>query len=732
MKRFPLFFLLALNACSAPFPGQDTEASSERKNAEGWSNRDDPTLFSGDLEYNMDALPTDGEAFSIPWASSYWPTSEDSINFKWAGSESLSPAAKYGEAFGVIDVEDKVSANHGIDNYSSRTACTEETANEVCESNNNEKCAIRDGETEGFCIPRWWGICHAWAPLSIMEPEPVEPVTVNDVTFEVNDIKALLTLGWNRSNSKFVSLRCNESNSRDEIEYDEYNRPTGDDEECRDTNPGTYHVLLANYLGLAGQSFVEDRTFDAQVWNQPLRGYRITLQNEVTPSEAHQLLDVPGNEDIADTMEDAFDAAPAKGEWHHQPRYAVQADQIVTVEMTGENDGDLYVRFGNEPTSEEYDCRPWKGGSTESCEVRAPIGTESVYVSVYAYDDEVTTSVTVKIQGEGQDDTPSGTEYVFNDDADKLFHVKLEVDYISESNSTTNGNLADRIDRYTRTDKYQYILEVDSDGKIIGGEWVGSSKTNHPDFLWLPTGRQEWQSLAGGSIEYDKIKDLLTQSIGDAAVETGGNGESVERTETGHVDKNEWKHFGPFVAAEGNFTATMTGTGDADLYVRKGAPATGTNYDCRPYDNDSNEECSVEGPGSFYVGIHGYRSSDFNLDIRFVQGEEVVTVDEEEEAANEVEVNHLNESDSVGQGEMKIYELPLNQGRRIVARTEAPSDVDLYLRLGEAPTRDEYDGRGFSTSGNEQVEFTATEDGILYVGVYGYVGSDFTLTTADE
>jgi hypothetical protein len=81
---------------------------------------------------------------------------------------------------------------------------------------------------------------------------------------------------------------------------------------------------------------------------------------------------------------------------------------------------------------------------------------------------------------------------------------------------------------------------------------------------------------------------------------------------------------------------------------------------------------------------------------------------------------------------MKIYELPLNQGRRIVARTQAASDVDLYLRFGEAPTRNEFDGRGISTSGNEQVEVTALEDGILFVGVYGYVPSAFTLTTADE
>ena len=259
-----------------------------RKETEAWSAVDRPTLFAADLEYHLEDLPLEGEAEDIPWAGSYWPVYRDTINHRWAGSSSMSPAAKYGEAFGVEKVEDLVSMHHGIDSASWRPSCT---SNSDCETGEGQ-CAIREGEESGYCIPTWWGICHAWAPVAMMEPEPIYPVTRNGVTFEVNDLKALLTLAYNSTGSRFVSLRCNEDDSADEIEYDAYDRPTGSDEECRDTNPGTYHVLLANYLGLNGESFVEDRTFDAEVWNQPIRGYRITRQEEVTVAQAHELLGV--------------------------------------------------------------------------------------------------------------------------------------------------------------------------------------------------------------------------------------------------------------------------------------------------------------------------------------------------------------------------------------------------------------------------------------------------------
>ena len=37
-----------------------------------------------------------------------------------------------------------------------------------------------------------------------------------------------------------------------------------------------------------------------------------------------------------------------------------------------------------------------------------------------------------------------------------------------------------------RRDSYTYILELDEDKKIIGGEWTGNSRRKHPDFLWNP------------------------------------------------------------------------------------------------------------------------------------------------------------------------------------------------------------------------------------------------------
>tara|TARA_B100000575_G_scaffold252768_1_gene220906 strand:- start:37 stop:1635 length:1599 start_codon:yes stop_codon:yes gene_type:complete len=528
MRTFAALLIL-LSACSesaneAPdtddfFVSQyEPQTPDDVEPTEGWSNQDRPTLFSRDLVTNIDELPEEGEAESIPWAGSYWPVYKDSINDKWDGPDSMSPAAKYGQAFGIENFEDIVSEHHGIDGQDDRTACE---ANDDCNSDVGETCAKRDGQEAGFCIPKWWGICHAWAPVAILEPEPQQSVTVNDVEFKINDIKALTTLAYNRTRSRFVGLRCNEDDSEEEIEYDIYDRPTGDDEECRDTNPGTYHILLANYLGLKGETFVEDRTFDNEVWNQPLRAYRITTMDPIGVDRAHELIGVPEDEEPTETVGGTFEftATLEQGEWVHKGPYAVVEGASVDVDMSGEDgDADLYVNFGETPDedratdffSSAYDCRPYKPHSDESCSLTARSGDTEVYVSVRGYSEAaVEVSVTV--------DDPNATdgdavEYEFNDDAVHLYHVKLEVDYLTESPSTLDGNLADRIDTYTRTDRYQYVLEVDDRNEIIGGEWVGTSKRNHPDFLWLPTSRSFWQKPADGKLKWDDIKDLIESS----------------------------------------------------------------------------------------------------------------------------------------------------------------------------------------------------------------------------
>ncbi|QRK09717.1 M4 family metallopeptidase [Archangium violaceum] len=50
----------------------------------------------------------------------------------------------------------------------------------------------------------------------------------------------------------------------------------------------------------------------------------------------------------------------------------------------GSGDGDMYVKFGAEPTSSSYDCRPYKSGNTESCSFATP-SAGTWYVKIYGY-----------------------------------------------------------------------------------------------------------------------------------------------------------------------------------------------------------------------------------------------------------------------------------------------------------------------------------------------------------
>jgi Zn-dependent metalloprotease len=73
------------------------------------------------------------------------------------------------------------------------------------------------------------------------------------------------------------------------------------------------------------------------------------------------------------------------GTWKHF-KIAVPAGQSqLKVEQTlGSGDADLYVRFGAQPTSSTYTCRPYLGGNTETCTQTNPAAGDW-YVSIYAY-----------------------------------------------------------------------------------------------------------------------------------------------------------------------------------------------------------------------------------------------------------------------------------------------------------------------------------------------------------
>jgi vibriolysin len=79
------------------------------------------------------------------------------------------------------------------------------------------------------------------------------------------------------------------------------------------------------------------------------------------------------------------------------------------------------------------------------------------------------------------------------------------------------------------------------------------------------------------------------------------------------VSKGQWKRYTQVLPA-GYADLTMSisgGSGDADLYIRRGAQSTASAYDCRPYKNGNNESCNFTNPaaGTWYIDIYGYSAA---------------------------------------------------------------------------------------------------------------------------
>lgn len=65
---------------------------------------------------------------------------------------------------------------------------------------------------------------------------------------------------------------------------------------------------------------------------------------------------------------------------------------------------------------------------------------------------------------------------------DRFVGVEMEVKYAVETHPTTRNNDRPSYDGHNVV-HYTYDLELDKNGKIIGGEWYSNK---HPDFLWTP------------------------------------------------------------------------------------------------------------------------------------------------------------------------------------------------------------------------------------------------------
>jgi hypothetical protein len=166
------------------------------------------------------------QAERTPWVGYWWPYTANGIASGRSGGGS--PAGKYDAARGgTRNSQAWEAANHGA----------------------------RVPGVQG-----WWGHCNGWCAASALFPEPKESVRVNGITFDVGDIKALLTEAGMEASADFYGNRVDWAR--------DFNTP-----KLADVIPNQFFLVLTNYMGKLRQPVLIDRYTTNQVWNQPLAGY---------------------------------------------------------------------------------------------------------------------------------------------------------------------------------------------------------------------------------------------------------------------------------------------------------------------------------------------------------------------------------------------------------------------------------------------------------------------------
>ncbi len=246
--------------------GADTPAAVERERAASATTEIRQTgkfhylIWNQNFEMNLSKLPPAGsvESDKIPYAGGYYAEVDGGTH---VGSPS--PLSKYDQAF------------HGG------------TSKAVAWERANHTRSANDPDAD------WAGHCNGFSAASQRHAEPRLPVTRDGVTFQPHDIKALLAEIYMSAKSVFLGGRRCESRTFQ-------TRPTSRQDvtvmgECEDVNPASFHLAIANWIGVLKHALVFDQSENYQVWNFPLFAYESTITRNLSASQALGYIGTSGN-----------------------------------------------------------------------------------------------------------------------------------------------------------------------------------------------------------------------------------------------------------------------------------------------------------------------------------------------------------------------------------------------------------------------------------------------------
>jgi hypothetical protein len=241
-----------------------------------WNKANDPSNFEKDYVYNFSTLPTGGgiDETHKGWSDSYWPATRGSILDRW---QQPAMAFKYNDyvfptqaqvmamteaQINLLSPAEKFDIIRGRFDYPLSTALK----------------AIKTTKED------WWrGSCDGWTASSLTFDEPIairyySRALNKFIPFASSDIKGLLAYYYAKVAdfpSQAVGLACKAYSGL------EFNAA------CKDVNAASFHVLVANEMGLRQHGVAMDRDPGIQTWNQPFTSFQTEIVSSGPPSKHH-------------------------------------------------------------------------------------------------------------------------------------------------------------------------------------------------------------------------------------------------------------------------------------------------------------------------------------------------------------------------------------------------------------------------------------------------------------
>jgi len=373
-----------------------------------------------------------------------------------------------------------------------------------------------------------------------------------------------------------------------------------------------------------------------------------------------------------------------------------------------EDDADVYVRIGSVPTGSEYNCRSANSGTNDDgCSIDVNNDSE-VFVTVYGYR---ATSYTLSVIIES--DAPGSPT---NINLNQVITSSVEKDEFKYYKLSTNSIINSVLNH----------LSADADIYVKVGE--KPTKESY-DCHSTHGGTSEDSCLIGGVNQHSDVYigvygykaasyQLVAKNAQDAIEElTSGT------TVTGTLALKKSKAYKISVKKNQNITALLSNlSADLDLYVKVNSLASKDSYDFKSINGqikDEHYEKTLAADSDIYLTVYAYKAGTYSL-VANVKGKEDVTLLE----------NNTPQSDSIAQGEMTYYKIAGSTQYTEIKLDDLTADLDLYVKVGAKPTRDNYDAK--STNGGTKADYSLlpvdAQHRDVYIGIDGYSTGNYRIT----